>query len=411
MVNLFNKFNNIKNDEKKVVKRLTSSVKLADKKKFYQPISEKKFGTQHDNEKKSFFITNGGEKNLEKKVFIRKEELLEKRKKISPIQREVFCKGIESPLNIFLDILSSKTLQNLKLEYAAIKSYIFPEHTRNAFDHNMTLNKYKDIVCIDQTRVNLDPPGPYYYHGNFVYQLGMKHNFICCQGPMDDTIVDFWRLCIQKKVSIIICLVNIIENGKKKCSQYWPSNEGETIKFKHINVHYKSTDNCDDSFFIRNFKVWIDGIDNVTYRIRQIHWKDWPDKSVPPVTTPVMRLMRRLRDLRADETILAHCSAGIGRTGTLVAAVMLFSKISAKSDINVYDTVMDLRRQRAGAVQTEIQYIYLHKIIIDYCLIINVFSEARKSSAIKFIEKYNSYYESLLQAGSQPQNGNLLHNF
>uniref|UniRef100_A0A0K0EDM2 Tyrosine-protein phosphatase domain-containing protein n=1 Tax=Strongyloides stercoralis TaxID=6248 RepID=A0A0K0EDM2_STRER len=386
---MFNQCSNYKLEEKKPVKKFTSSLKQYDRKKNCLQLSEKKFMASQTNENKMHF---------------KKEDIYESKYRSFLTKRDGVFKKNESSLHTFIDILSSKTLQDLKLEFAAIKSYNFPEHTRNAFDHNMSLNKYKDIVCIDQTRVSLNPPGPHYYHANFVNQLGMKHNFICCQAPMDETIVDFWRLCIQKNVSIIICLVNSIEYGKKKFSQYWPNNEGETIKFKYFNIEYDSTENCDEAYFIRNLKVWMDGVDSVPVRIKQIQWREWPDKFVPSVTTSVMRLIRRLKNIKKNETIVVHCTAGIGRTGTLIATNMLFSKISSNSEINIYNTVMDLRKQRAGAVQTEIQYIYLHKIIVDYCLIINIFSTARKAIAIKFIEEYNLYYESLLQGGIQQQN-------
>lgn len=49
------------------------------------------------------------------------------------------------------------------------------------------------------------------------------------QAPKDNTIDDFWRMVWQEKSRSIIMLCNIIECGKKKCVQYWPSNEGESV--------------------------------------------------------------------------------------------------------------------------------------------------------------------------------------
>uniref|UniRef100_A0A0K0FXG6 Uncharacterized protein n=1 Tax=Strongyloides venezuelensis TaxID=75913 RepID=A0A0K0FXG6_STRVS len=402
MLNLFNFNNSSKKEEKKSIRRVTSLNKPLDKKNQKNlPPSEKKTHNQQTGEKKHLSINDGGEKISERKIRSKKEDFTETKNKCSSTRQEQIDKGTESLFNLFIDNLQPKTLNDLKIVYAGIKSHVFSEHTRIAFDNNMPLNKYKDIVCIDETRVILDPPGSNYYHANFVTQPGMKHNFICCQAPMNETIADFWRLCIQQNVSIIICLVNLIENGKQKCSQYWPTNEGEKIKIKCFNVQYESTDYCDDAFFIRNLKIWTDGDDVTAVKIRQFQWKDWPDKCVPSDTTSIMRLIKRLKDIKKEETIVVHCSAGIGRTGTLVAAYILFSRISSKTFINIYDTVISIRKQRAGAVQTEIQYIYLHKVIIDYCLIINALNAPRMAIAIKFVEEYNAYYETLLHGGLQ----------
>lgn len=42
---------------------------------------------------------------------------------------------------------------------------------------------------------------------------------------------DFWRMVWQESCRSIIMLCNVIECGKKKCEQYWPAEEGETVIF------------------------------------------------------------------------------------------------------------------------------------------------------------------------------------
>ena len=39
---------------------------------------------------------------------------------------------------------------------------------------------------------------------------------------MPKTIVDFWRMVQQEKVTSIVMITNIKEGGKTKCEQYWP---------------------------------------------------------------------------------------------------------------------------------------------------------------------------------------------
>ncbi|CAG2060100.1 unnamed protein product [Timema podura] len=80
---------------------------------------------------------------------------------------------------------------------------------------------------------------------------------IATQGPRPNTVVDFWRMIWQEQVSVVAMLANVIENGKKKCEQYWPElGKEETygavtiltadvsvfadFTFRHFNISCKS---------------------------------------------------------------------------------------------------------------------------------------------------------------------------
>lgn len=60
---------------------------------------------------------------------------------------------------------------------------------------------------------------------------------------------------------------------------------------------------------------------------------------------------------------MVHCSAGAGRTGTFVAVDILLQRVKNNNKINVFNTVLKLRQQRVGMVQTETQLGYIYKCI------------------------------------------------
>lgn len=63
----------------------------------------------------------------------------------------------------------------------------------------------------------------------FIGLGGMEKEIICTQGPMPSTTEDFWRMVWQEKCVAIIMLCRVIENGKKKCEQYWPLEADEWV--------------------------------------------------------------------------------------------------------------------------------------------------------------------------------------
>ncbi|KAI6173349.1 Tyrosine-protein phosphatase non-receptor type 9 [Aphelenchoides besseyi] len=101
-----------------------------------------------------------------------------------------------------------------------------------SFDKHPEKNRYKDIICVEDNRVKLVwPPGTTsdYIHANLIKGLpDMDKQVICTQGPTKETVEDFWRMIWQEKSSAIIMLCSVVENGKKKCEQYWPEKQGQT---------------------------------------------------------------------------------------------------------------------------------------------------------------------------------------
>lgn len=47
-------------------------------------------------------------------------------------------------------------------------------------------------------------------------------------------------------------------------------------------------------------------------------------------------------------------SAGVGRTGTIIAIDTLYQALRAGNDVDVFETVLELRSQRMTMVQTEV---------------------------------------------------------
>ena len=51
---------------------------------------------------------------------------------------------------------------------------------------------------------------------------GADRRYIGAQGPLPNTVIDFWRMVFETNVSVIAMLTQEIENDRIKCEHYWP---------------------------------------------------------------------------------------------------------------------------------------------------------------------------------------------
>ena len=102
--------------------------------------------------------------------------------------------------------------------------------------------------------------------------------------------------------------------------------------------------------------------------VSQLQTIKWADLTAPDDTKILRDLVQKSLDLNTSkDTILVHCSAGVGRTGTFIAVYKLVSdymdnKIRA---LDVKNTVLQMRRCRMRMVQQKEQYAYIFKCLRD----------------------------------------------
>ncbi|KPM03249.1 tyrosine phosphatase-like protein [Sarcoptes scabiei] len=235
---------------------------------------------------------------------------------------------------------------------------------------NRKKNRYKDILPYDNSRVILSEypgvPGSDYINANFVRgSSGNQRAYIASQGPLPNTLVDFWRMIWETEVLVIVMACNEREADRYKCEPYWPLNAEEKQQYGNITVeHVKWRQVCPD-FLVRTFKV---SADNQNRTICQFHYTTWPDHGVPNSVQPILELVRLIRDVQSSESrpILVHCSAGCGRTGTICSIDFVWALLRTgklQSDFSLHEIISDMRRQRIALVQTVEQYILCYKAV------------------------------------------------
>jgi protein tyrosine phosphatase len=211
--------------------------------------------------------------------------------------------------------------------------------------------------------------------------------FISTQGPTKNTFNQFWKMTYHNKSELIIMLCNLFEDTRIKCNQYWPSKIGEKVVYENINtINNSNTSNnpnniihqltmevemisekkiLDDMIIERTFIIQPKAKKNENNeqdsqlekkqwekrKITQLHVTCWPDHSVPK-SNDQFRLFNYLvncihsnykksyenditniqnKDFqftRKHSPTIIHCSAGIGRTGSLIAIYNVFDHLN-----------------------------------------------------------------------------------
>lgn len=214
---------------------------------------------------------------------------------------------------------------------------------------NVTKNRYEDIVAPDDTLVTLS--NGRYINANMIYGKYSPQRFIMTQAPMDNTIDDFYQMIFDHNVSVIVCLTQCVESGVTKAIPYW-TDSTSSWQIKCVSI-------INNNDFIHRSLQVTNILSDVTKSIELIQYTPWIDRMIPEKFS-LYELIMYVNQLSSDSPIIVHCSAGIGRTGTFIIAYNYF--INGCDDID--NAIIWLKQQRAGSVQTESQYKFLHEFCV-----------------------------------------------
>ncbi|XP_067092580.1 receptor-type tyrosine-protein phosphatase T [Osmerus mordax] len=239
-------------------------------------------------------------------------------------------------------------------------------------DENRSKNRYGNIIAYptdDQTRVRLQllegEPHSDYINANYIDGYHRPRHYIATQGPMQETVRDFWRMIWQENTASIVMVTNLVEVGRVKCVRYWPD---ETEIYGDIKVTLIETEPLAE-YVIRTFTVQKKGHHEIR-EIHQFHFSSWPDHGVPCYATGLLGFIRQVKFLNPPEAgpIVAHCSAGAGRTGCFMAVDIMLDMAENEGVVDIFNCIRELRSQRVNMVQTEEQYVFVHDAILEACL-------------------------------------------
>jgi len=188
----------------------------------------------------------------------------------------------------------------------------------------------------------------------------------------------------EHKLYVVLMLTKEIEGGKMKSARYWPEMNNNTPgsqEYGRLRITIITRTDQKD-LILRN--MTLENLDSSPPEKRDIvhlQYTGWLDHQAPPSVKSFMNMLHLVDDLiaKAKSTptslpppICVHCSAGIGRSGTFCGVHILYNFMKKHFEtsystppINVVNTILEMRRQRPGMVQTKEQYVFIYSVIYD----------------------------------------------
>jgi len=254
------------------------------------------------------------------------------------------------------------------------------------------VNRYTDVIPYDSTRVILrsnceghNAQNDDYINASYVYTPKQSRRYVATQGPLDNTIHQFWTMVwdhvaptSSSATSTIIMLTQLTEGGSEKCAQYWPkriqseleipcrdTNPPRSLVVRLVDQQEMADSDCTVNtieLFLRDSN----GHATEHRQIKHLLYNGWQDMSVPSSPGKLLNYFQLFHEYHTSEAPpVVHCTAGIGRTGVFIALDYLFTSLPHMTSEEilsdpVFETVDELRNWRTQMVcrVSQLEFIY-----------------------------------------------------
>ncbi|XP_021097871.1 tyrosine-protein phosphatase non-receptor type 7 isoform X2 [Heterocephalus glaber] len=196
--------------------------------------------------------------------------------------------------------------KQLEEEFLIPSNFVSPEDLD--IPGHASKDRYKTILPNPQSRVCLGRAQSQedgdYINANYIRGYdGQDKVYIATQGPMPNTVSDFWEMVWQEDVCLIVMLTQLRE-GKEKCVHYWPTEEETYGPFQ---IRTQDMKECPE-YTVRQLSVQLR---EECRSVKHILFSAWPDHQTPESAGPLLRLVAEVDESPETATntgpIVVHC--------------------------------------------------------------------------------------------------------
>ncbi|XP_066547880.1 receptor-type tyrosine-protein phosphatase C isoform X3 [Amia ocellicauda] len=242
------------------------------------------------------------------------------------------------------------------------------------YDYNRVLIRLEDEASHDSEHEedtedssdDDDEDSTKYINASYIEGYWGQRCLIAAQGPLSDTIADFWQMIFQKKVKFIVMLTACKEGDQEFCSQYW---HDEKTLYDEIEVTVVDTEVC-PGYIVRGIEIKHTKRKE-SRKIYQYHFQKWSESSLPEDSQDLIAMIRAIkkkfkRDISRPERnmpVVVHCNDGTTRTGMFCALWNILDSADTEKLVNIFQMVKTLRKERQGVLSSFEHYQFLYDAI------------------------------------------------
>ncbi|KAK1899122.1 Tyrosine-protein phosphatase non-receptor type 7 [Dissostichus eleginoides] len=295
---------------------------------------------------------------------------------VSSLGAEPVC-SVSTPKEVWLQLLhtSSRPLTHTLLQLAAIdKNTLNVEYQKippnfvNAAE--LDVQDPESRVVLRNLEEEASPDR--YINANYIRGYsGAPRAYIATQGPMLHTVGDFWDMVWQERSSIIVMVTRLKENNEK-CELVTDSWEKDGFNVTDMDIQSATSATVMPQ---RYHHLEIKSPQKCGHVLTGNH-------HIPQCTAPLLRLVEEVETYRKSlpppscqpitapapdpGPIVVHCSAGIGRTGCFIVSSIGCQQLRDDAQLDILETVCQLRLDRGGMIQTTEQYQFLYSTLAQF---------------------------------------------
>ncbi|KAF8357509.1 hypothetical protein PRIPAC_92504 [Pristionchus pacificus] len=274
-------------------------------------------------------------------------------------------------LNDFVASLSAGGKLKQHAEHDGVRR---AERQINKFTKYTDKNRFNNAVLFSQGSIDVQPEekgDTTYIHASKIACPGGA--LIMAQAPMKTTLIDFYRLIWQQKVSTIVTLVNL--ENKEDCTPYFERKAGKKttqrgrFRVRTVAVRAEGKNIVNYELKIENY---LEKSQNKSRPLNVISVLGWePDQpfDVKVIVAAIHnaealnKIGPQLENGRSAPMLIHGCS-GIRRTGVFALAFIFAKQIIIRREINLIGVIEQVRNVRYGVLRKKAMFFFLLEIII-----------------------------------------------
>ncbi|MGH0191373.1 UNVERIFIED_CONTAM: hypothetical protein FKN15_063907 [Acipenser sinensis] len=287
------------------------------------------------------------------------------------------------------------------------------------YDYNRVLIKLEDEMSQDSAHEedaeessdeeSEDEDSTKYINASYINGYWSKRSLIAAQGPLPNTIEDFWHMLFQKKAKVIVMLTDCKEGDNDYCTAYW---DDEKKLYGEIEVQVTDCNKA-SGYTIRAIEIRHTKRKE-TRKIYQYYYHMWSGLDLPEGSEELVAMIKSIKQKIPSKSthdkskhdknvpLVVHCNDGSTRTGIFCALWNLMDSAEIEGTVDVFQTVKALRKERPGSLRSFEHYKFLYDVMANTFPAQNGKVESSSAQAEDTVEVVN---EQRAGTKEQPEDG------